>query len=95
MFAVPLDTVGGRAARARRPGLRPVPVVVVNADDRGERQRFTIAREFGHIVLNVSRGLDAERVAHRFARAFLMPAEALGLEVASAAAPSPSASSSP
>ena len=81
VFALPLDTVGGLAARARRPGLAPVPVVVVNAGDWGERQRFTIAHELGHIVLDVSRGLDAERVAHRFAGAFLMPAEALRLEV--------------
>ena len=81
IFALPLDTVGGLAARARRPGLPPVPVVVVNAGDWGERQRFTIAHELGHIVLDVSRGLDAERVAHRFAGAFLMPAEALRLEV--------------
>ena len=81
VFAVPLDTVGGLAARARRPGLAPVPLVVVNAGDWGERQRFTIAHELGHIVLDVSRGLDAERVAHRFAGAFLMPAETLWLEV--------------
>ncbi len=81
IFALPLDTVGGLAARARRAGLPPVPVVVVNAEDWGERQRFTIAHELGHIVLDVSRGLDAERVAHRFAGAFLMPAEALRLEV--------------
>ena len=81
IFALPLDTVGGLAARARRPELPPVPVVVVNAEDWGERQRFTIAHELGHIVLDVSRGLDAERVAHRFAGAFLMPGEALRLEV--------------
>ena len=81
IFALPLDTVGGLAARARRAGLAPIPVVVVNADDWGERQRFTIAHELGHIVLDVSRGLDAERVAHRFAGALLMPAEALWLEV--------------
>ena len=73
--------MGGLAARARRSGLAPVPFVVVNAEDWGERQRFTIAHEIAHIVLDVSRGLDAERVAHRFAGAFLMPAEALRLEV--------------
>ena len=81
IFALPLDTVGGLAARARRARLAPVPFVVVNAEDWGERQRFTIAHELGHIVLDVSRGLDAERVAHRFAGALLMPAEALWLEV--------------
>ena len=81
VFALPLGTVGGLAARARRPGLAPVPLVVVNAGDWGERQRFTIAHELGHLVLDVSGGLDTERVAHRFGGAFLMPAEALRLEV--------------
>lgn len=81
IFALPLGTVGGLAARARRAGLAPIPFIVVNAADWGERQRFTIGHELGHIVLDVSRGLDAERVAHRFAGAFLMPAEALWLEV--------------
>ena len=81
VIALRLTTVGGLAARARRTGLAPVPFVVVNAHDWGERQRFTIAHELGHIVLDVARGLDGERVAHRFAGAFLMPAEALWLEV--------------
>ena len=81
VFAFPLGNVGGLAARAGRPGLRPVPFVVVNADDWGERQRFTISHELGHIVLAVSPKLNAERVAHRFAGALLMPAEALWLEV--------------
>ena len=81
IFAFPLGSVGGLAARAGRPGLQPVPFIVVNAEDWGERQRFTIAHELGHIVLAVALGLSAERVAHRFAGAFLMPAEALWLEV--------------
>ena len=81
VFAFPLGSVGGLAARADRPGHPAVPFVVVNADDWGERQRFTISHELGHIVLDVARSLNAERVAHRFAGAFLMPAEALWLEV--------------
>ena len=81
IFALPLDTVGGLAARARRAGLAAIPFVVVNAEDWGERQRFTIAHELAHIVLDVSHSLDAERVAHRFAGAFLMPAKALWLEI--------------
>ena len=81
IFAFPLGSVAGLAARTGRPGHAPVPFVVVNADDWGERQRFTIAHELGHIVLDIARGLSAERVAHRFAGAFLMPAEALYLEV--------------
>ena len=81
IFARPLETVGGLAAMVRRAAFPAVPFVVVNAEDWGERQRFTIAHELGHIVLEISRVLDAERVAHRFAGAFLMPAEALRLEV--------------
>ena len=81
VFAFPLGNVGGLAARAGRRGHPPVPFVVVNADDWGERQRFTISHELGHIVLAVSPKLNAERVAHRFAGALLMPAEALWLEV--------------
>ena len=81
IFSLPLGEVAGLAARARRTGHPDVPLVVVNASDWGERQRFTIAHELGHTVLEISRSLNAERVAHRFAGAFLMPAEALWLEV--------------
>ena len=81
VFAFPLGSVGGLAARASRPGRSPAPFIVVNADDWGERQRFTISHELGHIVLAVAPKLNAERAAHRFAGAFLMPAEAMWLEV--------------
>ena len=81
IFSFPLGAVGGLAARADHPGHPPVPFIVVNADDWGERQRFTIGNELGHVVLDIARDLDAERVAHRFAGAFLMPAGALWLEV--------------
>ena len=81
VFTFPLGSVGGLAARAGRPGHLPVPLIVVNAEDWGERQRFTISHELGHIVLTVAPKLNAERVAQRFAGAFLMPAEMLWLEV--------------
>ena len=81
VFAIPLGGAGGLAARADRPGHPPVPIIVVNSEDWGERQRFTMSHELGHIVLNVSANLNEERVAHRFAGAFLMPAEALWLEI--------------
>ena len=79
--ALPLGNVAGLAVRATHPGRPPVPVVVVNADDWGERQRFTIGRELGHLVLDVARSLDGKRVEHRFVGAFLMPADALRLEL--------------
>lgn len=81
VFSLPRGTVGGLAARTEHLVDAPVPFIVVNADDWGERQRFTIAHELGHIVLDIDRRLDTERVAHRFAGAFLMPTSALWLEV--------------
>ncbi len=44
--------------------------------DQGDRQRFTLAHELGHLVLHSKRRnvRDAEGEAHRFAGAFLFPA---------------------
>ena len=64
-------------ARVRRVGRSAVPVLVVNGDDWGERQRLTMAHELGHLVLEVAVKVDEEKVAYRFAGAFLMPAEVL------------------
>lgn len=46
-------------------------------DCPGDRQRFLLAHELGHFVLgDDSSAEDGEAVAHRFAAAFLVPAEA-------------------
>lgn len=52
------------------------PVIVVGQDWPGDRQRFTLAHELGHLVLakRLAEGLDEEKAAHRFAGAFLVPA---------------------
>ena len=52
------------------------PVVVVGRDWPGDRQRFTLAHELGHLVLKdcLAEGLDDEMAANRFAGAFLVPA---------------------
>jgi Zn-dependent peptidase ImmA (M78 family)/DNA-binding XRE family transcriptional regulator len=52
------------------------PIVVVGSDWPGDRQRFTLAHELGHLVLEgrVPAGMDIERAANRFAGAFLVPA---------------------
>lgn len=52
-----------------------VPVVVVGSGWPGDRQRFTLAHELGHLVLKnrLAEDLDDERAAHRFAGAFLAP----------------------
>lgn len=51
------------------------PVVVVNKDRPGDRQRFTLAHELGHLVLKgrLAKGLHVEQACHRFAGAFLVP----------------------
>ena len=72
-----LGKIDGLTARVRRAGNTPVPVLVVNDSDWGERQRLTMAHELGHLVLEVAPKVDAEKAAFRFAGAFLMPAEAL------------------
>jgi Zn-dependent peptidase ImmA (M78 family)/transcriptional regulator with XRE-family HTH domain len=48
-------------------------VIGVNADVPGDRQRFSLAHELGHLVLRVEDGLNDERAANRFAGAFLVP----------------------
>jgi len=47
----------------------------------GERQRFSLMHEVGHLVLDVDDNLDEEKAAHRFAGAFLAPAEQLRREI--------------
>ena len=81
VLAVELPKVDGLTARVRRTGKDAVPVIVVNRKDWRERQCFTLAHELGHLVMDVAPRLDEERAAHRFAGAFLMPAEALWAKI--------------
>lgn len=52
-----------------------IPVIVVSADWPGDRQRFTLAHELGHLVLGGRLGasVDEEKACDRFAGAFLLP----------------------
>ena len=77
VIAFDLDASDGLIAHARRDGNRIASVIVVNRGHSGERQRFTLARELGRLVLSVDAGADADTAAHRFAGAFLMPADVL------------------
>ena len=55
----------------------PVIVILDNIKD-GARQRFTIAHELGHLVLNIKNTcLNEEKLCNRFASALLMPKEAV------------------
>lgn len=81
VIALDLDNFDGLKAQVHRPGRSPSPVIVVKRGVWGERQRFTLAHELGHMVMELAPGVDAEKAAHRFAGAFLMPAEALWSEI--------------
>ncbi len=75
------DKLAGIAAWVRPAGEPSLPVVVVNRKHPGERQRFTVAHELGHLVLSLEHSTNSEKAADRFAGAFLIPAEALWTEV--------------
>lgn len=71
------ENVSGSKAFVQRPNYSDVPVIVVNESHNGERQRFTLAHELAHLVLQFSSMSDAdqEKAADRFAGAFLMAKE--------------------
>lgn len=75
--------VDGLMGRVSWRGRAQVPVIVVNDHEwvSGERERFTLAHELGHLVLECRNGIDREKAASRFAGALLMPAEVLWAEV--------------
>ncbi len=53
------------------------PIIVVGKDWLGDRQRFTIAHELGHMALHgrLTKELNEEKAANRFAGAFLVPSK--------------------
>ena len=83
VLSLAFERIDGLTARARRKHSyrEPVPVIVVNHADWGERQRFTMAHELGHLVMDVAPTVDDEKAAHRFASAFLMPSETIRSEI--------------
>jgi Zn-dependent peptidase ImmA (M78 family)/transcriptional regulator with XRE-family HTH domain len=75
------EKIDGMIAKVRRQSQPESPVVVINCKDWSERKRFNLAHEVGHLVMDVAERIDAEKAAHRFAGAFLMPAEAMWAEI--------------
>ncbi len=57
------------------------PVIVTKSDLPGDRQRFNLGHELGHLVLEVSEDLDSEKISHRFVGAFLAPEPAVRFEL--------------
>lgn len=60
-----------------------VPVIVSKAELPGDRQRFNLGHELGHLILDVEKGFDSEAACHRFVGAFLVPAQAVRFELGS------------
>jgi Zn-dependent peptidase ImmA (M78 family)/DNA-binding XRE family transcriptional regulator len=58
-----------------------IPVIVVKRDIPGDRQRFNLAHELGHMVLEPDREVDEEKAAYRFAGAFLVPESKVRFEL--------------
>lgn len=59
------------------------PVIATRHDIPGDRQRFNLAHELGHLVLQIHLTLDPEKAAHRFAGAFLVPEKVARRELGS------------
>jgi transcriptional regulator with XRE-family HTH domain len=59
------------------------PVIVSKADLPGDRQRFNLGHELGHLVLGVREELDPEEASHRFIGSFLVPAQTARFELGS------------
>lgn len=57
--------------------------IALNPEVCGERQRFNLAHELGHIVLDISGDIDEEKAAYRFGSAFLAPESEILMEAGS------------
>ncbi len=81
VLSLELDDIDGLAAKVRRKDRSSARVIVIKRSSWSERKRFNLAHELGHMVLAPDPGIDEEKAAHRFAGAFLMPADVLRSEV--------------
>ena len=68
------DGVSGNASE--------ISFIAIGKGDKwpGDRQRFTLAHELGHLVLKHASAIDDEKLCHRFAGAFLLPRDAMRRE---------------
>ncbi|MFU8785486.1 helix-turn-helix domain-containing protein [Aliidiomarina sp.] len=59
------------------------PLIVISGLQSGDRQRFTLAHELGHLALHgrLADSLDEEKACNRFAGAFLLPKSSIQQEL--------------
>jgi Zn-dependent peptidase ImmA (M78 family)/transcriptional regulator with XRE-family HTH domain len=81
VIALDLDeSIFGSKACAKLANNQEVAAILVNHLHTGERQRFTLAHELGHLLLSFEQKFsvrDSEKAMDRFAGAFLVPDDAL------------------
>lgn len=76
------DQFDGISAVAKnRSGETKAAAVVSRSNCPGDRQRLNLAHELGHLVLKLSEKMDPEKMAFRFAGAFLAPRACLKREI--------------
>lgn len=58
---------------------KPIILIVGGAHQPGDRQRFTLAHELGHLILKgrLGKRIDEEKACNRFAGAFLAPRDSV------------------
>ena len=71
------ESIAGVTCFIHREHYNSIPAIVINKGITGERQRFTLAHELGHLVLDNKSKLDNENICNRFASAFHMPERTL------------------
>lgn len=59
---------------------KSVAVIAVRRQEQGDRLRFDLAHELGHLFLKLGKNVDRERASHRFAASFLVPESAVRKE---------------
>ena len=75
------QTVDGLTCFVHRTDETAVPAIVCSTAKSIERQRFTLAHELGHLVMNIPAGMPEEKICDRFASALLVPRDELVREV--------------
>ena len=75
------QAVDGLTCFVHRSDETAVPVVVCSTGKSIERQRFTLAHELGHLMMDIPDGMPEEKICDRFASALLVPENELVREV--------------